>query len=64
MGPEYTNIFHTLRSNMGIKEYEQNLVFKYHYVLHRYVHVDMDCFNISSLESNYRDVIKIEKIFK
>jgi hypothetical protein len=35
--PEYTKIFHTLRSKLGIKDSEQNLVLKYHNGLHRYI---------------------------
>jgi hypothetical protein len=34
---EYTNIFHTLCSKLGIKDSERHLVFKYHSGLHRYI---------------------------
>jgi hypothetical protein len=34
---EYTNIFHTLRSNMGIKESKRHLFLKYLSGIHRYI---------------------------
>jgi hypothetical protein len=34
---EYTNIFHTLRSKLGIKDSERHLVLKYRSGLHRYI---------------------------
>ena len=34
---EYTNNFHTLRTKLGIKDRERNLVLKYRSVLHRYI---------------------------
>jgi hypothetical protein len=37
MVSEYTNIFHTLRSKLGIKDSERHLVLKYHSGLHRYI---------------------------
>jgi hypothetical protein len=38
---EYTNIFHTLRSKLGIKDYERHLVLKYHSGIHRYIQIEM-----------------------
>jgi hypothetical protein len=35
--PEYTNIFHTLHSKLGIKDSERHLVLKYHSGLQRYI---------------------------
>jgi hypothetical protein len=35
--PEFTNVFHTLCTKLGIKDYEINLVFKCHDDLHRYI---------------------------
>jgi hypothetical protein len=35
--PEFTNIFHTLRTKLGAKYYERNMVLKYHAGLHRYI---------------------------
>jgi hypothetical protein len=35
--PDFTNIFHTLRTKMGIKYSERHLVLKYHGALHRYI---------------------------
>jgi hypothetical protein len=34
---EFTNVFHTLCTKLGIKEYERHLVLKYHNGLHRYI---------------------------
>jgi hypothetical protein len=57
MVPEYTNIFHSLHTKMGIKEFEKHLVLKY-------IQKDMEFLDISSLISTYRYVVKIEKKFK
>jgi hypothetical protein len=35
--PKFTNIFHTLRTNMGIKYSERQMVLKYCGSLHRYI---------------------------
>ena len=61
--PEYTNIFHTLCSKMGIKDSERHLVFKYRSVLHRYIQTKMDFLDISSLGFVYRYEVKIENKF-
>ena len=34
---EYTNNFHTLRTKLGIKDFEHHLILKYRSVLHRYI---------------------------
>jgi hypothetical protein len=34
---EFTNVFHTLHNKLGMKEYERQLVIKYHVGLHRYI---------------------------
>jgi hypothetical protein len=39
--PYLKNIFHTLRTNMGIKDSEQHMVLKYHGALHRYIHTEI-----------------------
>jgi hypothetical protein len=62
--PEYTNIFHTLCSKLGIKYSEQNLVLKYRNGLHRYIQKKMDFLDISSLGVSFRYVVKIEQKFK
>jgi hypothetical protein len=62
--PEYTNIFHTLCSKLGIQDYERHLVLKYHIGLHNYIQTEMDFLEISSLGDAYRYVIKIEEKFK
>jgi hypothetical protein len=35
--PNFTNIFHTLCTKLGIKYFERHLVLKYHGCLHRYI---------------------------
>jgi hypothetical protein len=62
--PEYTNIFHTLHSMMGIKDSERHLVSKYRSGLHRYIQTNMDFLDISSLGFAYRYAVKIEHKFK
>jgi hypothetical protein len=58
--PEFTNIFHTLRTRLGIKDSKRNLVLKYHGVLHRYIQNKMEFLDILSLGAAYRYAIKIE----
>jgi hypothetical protein len=62
--PEYTNIFHTLRSKLGIKNSERHMVLKYRSGLHRYIQKEMDFLKISSMGVSYRYAIKIEQKFK
>ena len=62
--PEFTNTFHTLRTKLGIKDFERHLVLKYREALHRYVQTEMDFLDISSLGVAYRYVVKIEQKFK
>jgi hypothetical protein len=61
---EFTNIFHTLHTNMGIKDSERHLVLKYCGDLHRYIQTEMEFLDISSLGATYRYDIKIENKFK
>jgi hypothetical protein len=61
---EFTNTFHTLHTNIGIKYSEWNLVLKYHGVLHRYTHIEMELMDIASLGATYRYVVKIENKFR
>jgi hypothetical protein len=61
---EYTNIFYTLRSNIGIKDSVQHLVLKYCSGIHRYIQTKMDFLDISSLGAAYRYAVKIEQKFK
>jgi hypothetical protein len=61
MIPKYTNIFHTLRSKLGIKDSERHLVFKYHSGLHRYIQTEMDFLDISSLGVGYQYAVKLNK---
>ena len=62
--PEFTNIFHTLRTQLGIKDSELHLVLKYHGFLHRYIQEEMEFLNIFSLGTTYRYAVKIEQKFK
>ena len=50
---EFTNTFHTLRTKLGIKDYERYLVMKYHGALHKYIQTKMDFLDISSLYVAY-----------
>jgi hypothetical protein len=50
---EFTNIFHTLRTKLGIKDFEKHLVLKYHGALHRYIQTEMEFLDISSLGAAY-----------
>jgi hypothetical protein len=40
--PDFTNIFHTLCTKLGIKDSERHLVLKYHGALHRYIQTEME----------------------
>jgi hypothetical protein len=62
--PDFRNIFHTLRTKLGIKDSERYLVIKYRGALHRYIHTKMENLDISSLGSAYRYAIKIEQKLK
>jgi hypothetical protein len=62
--PDFTNIFHTLRTKLGIKDSERHLVLKYHGCLHRYIQTEMEFLDIASLGTTYRYVVKIEQKFK
>ena len=58
--PEFTNTFHTLRTKLGIKDFERHLVLKYRGALHTYIQTEMDFLDISSLGVAYRYAVKIE----
>jgi hypothetical protein len=62
--PQFTNTFHTLHTKMGIKYFQQHLVLKYHGDLHRYIQIEMNFLDISSLGAAYRYDVKIEQKFK
>ena len=62
--PEFTNVFHTLRMKLGIKDSENYLVLKYSGCLHRYIQNEMEFLNISSLSTTYRYDVKVEQTFK
>ena len=62
--PEFTNIFHTLRTQLGIKESKLHLVLKYHDYLHRYIQEEMEFLNISSRGTACRYTVKIEQKLK
>jgi hypothetical protein len=61
---EFTNIFDTLRTKLGIKYSERHLVLKYHGGLHRYIQDEMEFLYISSLGTTYRYAIKIKQKIK
>jgi hypothetical protein len=62
--PDFTNIFHTLRTKLGIKDSERIQVLKYRSALHRYIQAEMEFMDISSLGMAYRYAIKIEQKLK
>ena len=61
---EMTNMFHTPRTKLGIKDWKKNLVLKYHSCLHRYIQEEMEFLDISSLGTTYQYAAKIEQKFK
>jgi hypothetical protein len=61
---EITNMFHTLRTKLGIKDSEKHLVLKYRGCLHRYIQEKMEFLDISSLSVVYRYAAKIEQKLK
>ena len=61
---ELTNLFHTLRTKLGIKDSERNLVLKYCGCLHKHIQEEMDFLEITSLGAAYRYATKIEEKFK
>jgi hypothetical protein len=61
---EFTNIFHTLHTKMGIKYFKLHLVLKYRGCSHRYIQTKMEFLDISSLGTTYRYALKIEHKFK
>ena len=61
---ELTNLFHTLRTKLGIKDSEKHLVLKYRSCLHRYIQEEMEFLDISSLGTTYQYAAKFEQKFK
>jgi len=61
---KFTNIFHTLRMKLGIKEFEQNIVIKYCGCIQRYIQEEIEFLDISSLGMTYWYAVKIEQKFK
>jgi hypothetical protein len=47
------NLFHTLRTKLGIKDSEKHLVLMYRSFLHRYIQEEMEFLKISSLSVAY-----------
>jgi len=62
--PDFTNIFHTLRTKLGIKDFERHLVLKYRDCLHGYIQTKMEFLDIASLGAAYRYAVKIKQKFK
>ena len=61
---KFTNTFYTLCTKMGIKYFERLLVLKYCGALQRYIQIEMDFLDISSLGAAYRYAVKIEQKFE
>jgi hypothetical protein len=51
--PDFTKIFYTFCTNIGIKEFERHMVLKYRDYLHRYIQTKMEFLYISSLGVTY-----------
>jgi hypothetical protein len=51
---DFTNIFHTMRTKLGIKDSKRHLVLKYRGCLHRYIQTEMKFLDITSLGVSYR----------
>ena len=51
---KFTNIFHTLGKNMGISDCKWHLVIKYSGYLHKYIQIEMEFLDISSLGDAYQ----------
>ena len=62
--PDFTNIFHTLHTKLGIKDSKRHLVLKYRDSLHRYISTEMEFLDISSLGVAYQYAVKIEQKLK
>ena len=45
--PEFTNIFHTLCTKLGIRDSERHLVLKYRGLMHQYIQTEMEFLDIS-----------------
>jgi len=60
---EFTNTFHTLCTKLCIKDFKRHLVLKYHGALHKYIQIEMNFMDISSLSVAYRYALKIKKKF-
>lgn len=54
---KFTNLFHTLRTKLGIKDTEQHLILKH-------IQEEIQFLNISSLGTTYQYAVKIEQKFK
>jgi hypothetical protein len=61
---EFTNMFHTLRTKMGIKYSEWHLVLKYRGALQRYIQTEMDFLDVSSLGPAYGYIFKMNHKFR
>jgi len=62
--PNFTITFHTFHTKLGIKDFEWHLVLKYRGALHRYIQIEMDFLDISSLGAAYWYDVKIKHKFK
>ena len=62
--PEFTNLFHTLRTKLGIKDSEQHLILKYRGCLHKYIQEEIQFLSIPLLGAAYRYAVKVEQKLK
>ena len=61
---EMKNLFHTLRTTLGVKDLEKHLVLKYRSCFHRYIQEEMEFLDIYLLGVAYRYGDKIKQKFK
>lgn len=58
------NIFHTLHTKLGIKDFNKHLVLEYRGCLHKYIQDEMEFLDISLLGMAYQYDVKIKHKFK
>ena len=61
---KFTNIFRTLHTKLGIRDSKWHLVLKYRGFLQKYIQIEMEFLDISSLGAAYRYAVKIEQKIK
>jgi len=57
---EWMNTFHTLHTNMGIKDFERHMELKYCSYFNKYIQEEMNLLDILLLVVSYQCAAKIE----